>query len=97
MEEVNKGVQHWIPAIPRQEHWKAACANYSKLKDLRKKTLDQLDVKDPRNRTAKPSTDIHEQVDAYRTHVRSTGYLLHPEVDQDHVSITGEKLDPELV
>lgn len=58
LEEANRGVQHWIPAVPHDEDWCGACANYDHLSNLQRSILTGLNLKDPKLRTGKPPTNI---------------------------------------
>ena len=98
LEEANRGVQHWIPAVPHDEDWYGACANYTRLRNLRESVLKDVNIKDPKTKTAKPVVDIKDQVRAVRRLVREREYLLHPETPeaQGLLALNGAALDSDL-
>ena len=96
LEEVNRGVQHWIPSIPTDKDWTNACANYTELSDLRLASLSEMGIKDPKERSFRPSADIKQQVLAFRAGIREREYLSHHDEDQCLVSLANEPLDVDL-
>ena len=93
----DKAVQHWMPSVPTEDDWKAACQNYSRLKKLRKRTFEQMGIKDSKSKAVRIPSDISTQVMAFRTVIRQRGYLAEPTKKVPHVSLSGNPLDAELV
>lgn len=97
LEEVNRGIQHWIPAVPQDKDWLQACANYKSIGALRSTTLAAMGLADRNARTVKPSeSSVSTQVLAFRAKIRASGYLLHPEKESALTTLTGEPLDSDL-
>ena len=97
LEEVNRGVQHWIPSVPSDKDWVNACANFTKLADLRQASLNEMELNDPKERTSRSDPDLRDQVKAFRSAIRESEYLSHHNEDEPFVSLSKEPLDEDLV
>ena len=97
LEEVNRGIQHWIPAVPQDKDWLQACANYKTIGDLRMSTLASMGLTDKNKGRVKPTEScISAQVLAFRVKIRSSSYLLHPEEEGTLTTLAGDPLDTDL-
>ena len=98
LEEINRSIKHWIPAVPHDRDWLQACANYKGLGSLQASTLDAMGITDKnhkRPKSAEPS--ITAQVLAFRTKIREAGYLVNHARKGPITSLTGEELDDDLI
>jgi hypothetical protein len=66
MEEVNRGVQRSLPAVPHDEDWIRACVNHAHLLNLRQACFDEMNVLDPRDEIQQKVPCINQQVNAVR-------------------------------
>ena len=98
LEEVNKQVQSFMPLAPRASDWEKVCSNYDTLMDIKKSLLKDKgssncsSIWNPRE----PGGQDPEEL-VIRAMFRKVRYLSTPHEEREHISISGEKLNPELV
>ena len=97
LEEINKGLQHWVGHNPSKKKWENACNNFNDMNNIRKNTYSQLGVNDPKNTGHHKHTSVSQQIIAFRSLLRKQEYFLHPRETRLHRSLSGELLDKNLV
>ncbi|ELU16762.1 hypothetical protein CAPTEDRAFT_206703 [Capitella teleta] len=96
MEEVNRGVQRSLPAVPHDEDWIRACVNHAHLLNLRQACFDEMNVLDPRDEIQQKVPCINQQVDAVRALIRERRYLSAPEQEDRVKALNGDPLNQDL-
>ena len=96
LEEINKKIQGWLPNIPSAQDWKHACCNFDPLTVLRNDVWNDIGIKDPKLRESNNTQEITDEVNAFRTRLRSQNYLTQPMSERAHISLSGEVLDADL-
>ncbi|ELT89779.1 hypothetical protein CAPTEDRAFT_203827 [Capitella teleta] len=96
MEEVNRGVQQLLPAVPHDEDWIRACVNHAHLLNLRQACFDEMNVLDPRDEIQQKVPCINQQVDAVRALIQERRYLSAPEQEDRVKALNGDPLDQDL-
>ena len=95
LEELNKKVQHFIPPVPQHQDWQRICANFDRLESLLSKHENDKGIKKQQHERDAKDTSTEEL--PLRCLFRKNGYLLHPECQREHVSLSGVNLDSGLV
>ena len=97
LEEVNKGVQSFLPLVPTNEDWQRVCANYTTLNSLRGQLLAYKGCNVASTiYSAKPAQESPNEELAVRAMFRKNNYLNDPTCARDHVSVSGVPLNPSL-
>ena len=96
LEEVNRVIQQWLPKAPTGKDWQLICSNHDDLVRFRDVVFKQMGCSD-HTRGASYVQNISSEVNAFRALLRSTEYLLHPQINEVHKSFDGTALDPDLI
>lgn len=98
LEELNRGVQRFLPLSPSDQDWLNVCLNFNTLDQLRQQLLQTKGYDIPSSIfTPKPAAPAPSEELAVRAMFRKRNYLDNPFVQRDHVSVSGLPLSPSLV
>ena len=99
LEEINKKAQNFLPLVPKASDWEKVCSNFDTLTDIKKGLLCDKGSKDGTSGIWNPRDPGNQEAEelAVRAMFRKVKYLGSPQEEGEHVSISGEKLNPALV
>ncbi|XP_070541428.1 uncharacterized protein [Ptychodera flava] len=98
LEEINKSSKRWAVGAMFASEWRRTFRNLDNLGLLRKKTMELIQYSDDTRETSHQSRKKkNNEVTAWRVKLRKERYLTTPLDQNQHKSVSGNELDPELV
>ena len=97
VEEVNKEGKRWIMSLPTMKQWTRSFRNLDRVNHIRKTTLSDMGLADPRNSEYKRQYENSKEVLRIRSVLREHSYLTSPMSEAVHTNLQGKELSSKLV